>query len=225
MWEPFTERAKLAIVAAQNVAAKHGCMFIGSEALLFGLVEQEQSELIAILEHLGVSRTDIKEAADKAVSAAGGTGRDELTFTPRSKRAIELAFETARLMNQNYIGTAHVFIGILRAGHSAAVKVLKELGITADQFDDDFFAKFAHPPDPPPPPPTNEERIIALLEDCIERLAALAHLSLHFQRGFTTHYTDPKQLETQVLAAVRQALRDTLGPGGGQESCLVRIER
>lgn len=51
------------------------------------------------------------------------------------------------------------------------------------------------------------------------------HLSLSFNRSFRTHYTDPKQLETQVLAAVRQALRETLGPGGGQESCLVRIER
>lgn len=50
-------------------------------------------------------------------------------------------------------------------------------------------------------------------------------LSLHFHRSFRTHYTDPAKLEADVLAAVRQALREALGPGGGQESCLVRIER
>jgi ATP-dependent Clp protease ATP-binding subunit ClpC len=50
-------------------------------------------------------------------------------FTPRTKRVLELSFNEARRMNQNFIGTEHLLIAIMKEGESVAVRILIELGI------------------------------------------------------------------------------------------------
>ncbi|MGB9652483.1 MAG: ATP-dependent Clp protease ATP-binding subunit, partial [Candidatus Cybelea sp.] len=50
-------------------------------------------------------------------------------FTPRAKRVIELAFEEARQLNHNYIGTEHLLLGLIREGEGVAARVLTNLGV------------------------------------------------------------------------------------------------
>jgi ATP-dependent Clp protease ATP-binding subunit ClpC len=53
-------------------------------------------------------------------------------FTDRSRRAIVLAQEEARILNHSYIGTEHLLLGLLREGEGLAGKALASLGITLD---------------------------------------------------------------------------------------------
>ncbi|HXW51600.1 MAG TPA: ATP-dependent Clp protease ATP-binding subunit, partial [Candidatus Acidoferrales bacterium] len=53
----------------------------------------------------------------------------EMVFTPRAKRVIELAFEEARQLNHNYIGTEHLLLGLIREGEGVAARVLTNLGV------------------------------------------------------------------------------------------------
>ncbi len=53
-------------------------------------------------------------------------------FTERSRRAIVLAQEEARLLNHNYIGTEHLLLGLLADTDGTAAHTLESLGITLD---------------------------------------------------------------------------------------------
>ena len=50
-------------------------------------------------------------------------------FTPRTKRVVEIGFLEAKRRGQNFIGTEHILLGILREGENVAVRVLLNLGI------------------------------------------------------------------------------------------------
>ena len=52
-------------------------------------------------------------------------------FTPRARRSVSLAEETARNLRHNYVGTEHVLIGLLSVTEGIAAKVLNEAGVDA----------------------------------------------------------------------------------------------
>ena len=47
---------------------------------------------------------------------------------PRAKRVIDLAYDEARQLNNNYIGTEHLLLGLIREGDGLAARVLVKLG-------------------------------------------------------------------------------------------------
>lgn len=54
-------------------------------------------------------------------------------FTKRAQRVLHLAREEAQRMNYPYVGTEHLFLGLIREGEGVAARVLAELGIDADK--------------------------------------------------------------------------------------------
>jgi ATP-dependent Clp protease ATP-binding subunit ClpC len=97
MWEPFTERARHAVVRAQEVAQMFASSFIGTEHMAFALAEEDDD----------VGRI-LTTAIDRDASGA--------------KRSIELAFENARRLNHNFIDTAHLALGLFDAGDDLPLK-------------------------------------------------------------------------------------------------------
>jgi ATP-dependent Clp protease ATP-binding subunit ClpA len=122
LWEPFSARARRAVVRSQEVAQMFGAHFIGTEHMIFALAEGDDPVGEALAK--SVDREALRERLGN-VSQAPVV---EMVFTPGAKRAIELAFENARRLNHDYIGTAHMALGILAspeppplmAGHDAA---------------------------------------------------------------------------------------------------------
>ncbi len=53
-------------------------------------------------------------------------------FTDQARRAIVLAQEEARRLNQNYIGTEHILLGLIHEGEGVAAEALGSLGISLD---------------------------------------------------------------------------------------------
>lgn len=54
-------------------------------------------------------------------------------YTEKAGKALMLAGQTARQMKQNYIGTEHILLGLLREGTGVAAKVLLHNGVDAGQ--------------------------------------------------------------------------------------------
>ena len=50
-------------------------------------------------------------------------------FTNRAKQVIKLAKKEAQRMNHNYLGTEHIFLGLLKLGQGIAVNVLRNMNI------------------------------------------------------------------------------------------------
>ncbi len=53
-------------------------------------------------------------------------------FTPRAQQALAFAREEADRFNQNFVGTEHLLLGLIRLGQGVAVIVLQRLGVELD---------------------------------------------------------------------------------------------
>jgi ATP-dependent Clp protease ATP-binding subunit ClpA len=109
MWEPFSHSARRAVVRSQEVAQMFGAHFIGTEHMMFALAEADDAVGAALA--TAVDRDEMRRRLGD-VSQVPST---EMVFTPGAKRSIELAFENARRLNHNYIGTGHLALGVLGA--------------------------------------------------------------------------------------------------------------
>jgi ATP-dependent Clp protease ATP-binding subunit ClpC len=133
MWQRFTERTRRVIFFAQEEAARLGENYVGTEHLLLGLVRENDSVAARILERLGVNLTRVRQEIERQVSRGDGRLGQEMQLTPRAKRVIDLAYEEARQLNNNYIGTEHLLLGLVRESEGIAGRVLARLGVELER--------------------------------------------------------------------------------------------
>ncbi len=131
MWQRFTERARKMVFYAQEEAGKWGANVVGPEFLLLGLVCEDDSLAARLLIRLDVSLDSArKEVRARLQPGEGGALKDNLQLTPAAKKVIDFAYEEANQLNDNYIGTEHLLLGLLHPEAGVAAKVLRELGVT-----------------------------------------------------------------------------------------------
>jgi ATP-dependent Clp protease ATP-binding subunit ClpC len=130
MWERFTERARRSIVLAQEEAQRLGHNYIGTEHLLVGITSEEEGPAAVALGTLGLTASRIRNQVEVLVGRASYGPQKEMVFNPDANRTIELAFEVARELNHNYIGTEHLLLAMSRNNHCIAARVLRDLGAT-----------------------------------------------------------------------------------------------
>jgi ATP-dependent Clp protease ATP-binding subunit ClpC len=133
MWQRFTERARKVVFYAQEEAQKFGEGYVSTEHLLLGLVRDEDSVAARVLDKLGVSLERVREEVEKQLPRADRRTVQEMSLTPRAKRVIDLAYDEARSLNNNYIGTEHLLLGLIREGEGLAGRVLAKLGVDIDR--------------------------------------------------------------------------------------------
>lgn len=135
MWQRFTERARLSVFYAQEEAARLGENCVSTEHLLLGLDRASEDGCIVdkILATLGVDHNRIRGEVEKQVSRGDGVNGRDMELAPRAKRTIDLAYEEARGMNNNYIGTEHLLLALVREGEGLGGRILKQLGLEASK--------------------------------------------------------------------------------------------
>lgn len=118
---------------AQEEAQKFGEGYVSTEHLLLGLVRESDSVAARVLEKLGVSLNKIRTEVEKALPRGEGGKTSEMALTPRAKRVIDLAYDEARNLSNNYIGTEHLLLGLVREGDGLAGRILAKLGIELEK--------------------------------------------------------------------------------------------
>ena len=128
----FTNSAEIALEIANEIAAKLGHNYIGTEHLLYGLVEEANGVASKVLANQGITSAEVLKEIEDLIGIneeASITDIDAIGFTPRTKRVIENAFMEARKLNSQYIGTEHLLVGIMREGDSVAVRIMMDLNV------------------------------------------------------------------------------------------------
>src|SRR5438552_11515252 len=128
MWQRFTERARRVVFFAQEEAGRLGENYVSTEHLLLGLVRENDSVAARILDRMGVSLGRIRSEIERQVTRGDGRLGQDMQLTPRAKRVIDLAYDEARQLSNNYIGTEHLLLGLIREGEGLAGRVLAKLG-------------------------------------------------------------------------------------------------
>ena len=131
MMQRFTDGAQRALAIAQEKAKEFGHDYVGTEHLLLGLLEEKNSVAAKALHKLGLQDKEAEKAVLDAVGRGSNHG-DTLYMTPRTKRVLELAVDSANRMQHSYVGSEHILLGILSDGGGVAVAVLQAFGIRAE---------------------------------------------------------------------------------------------
>jgi len=132
----FTEKAEKVLQIAKNEAKRLGHGYIGTEHILWALLHQPDS--VAVQAILRCDKTveellaALRESLGRIPANSGGPSSDS-TYTPHAKRSLELAREQAVLLDQYYIGTEHLLIGLGREEEGEASRILSERDLGKDR--------------------------------------------------------------------------------------------
>jgi ATP-dependent Clp protease ATP-binding subunit ClpC len=133
VWQRFTEEARRVIFFAQEEAKRLGENYVSTEHLLLGLVKENDSVAARILDRMGVSLGRVRSEIERQVAKGDGKMGPDMQLTPRAKRVIDLAYDEARQLGNNYIGTEHLLLGLIREGEGLAGRILNKLGVELDR--------------------------------------------------------------------------------------------
>jgi ATP-dependent Clp protease ATP-binding subunit ClpC len=132
-FERFTEKAKKVLTLAQDEAEKSHHSYIGTEHLLLGLLREGDGLAAKVLANLGVEIDKVRDTIDSVLGRNERIIVQQIIPTSRVKKVIEIAFEEAKRMNNTYVGTEHLLLGLLIEGEGIAAHVLEDLGANLDK--------------------------------------------------------------------------------------------
>lgn len=157
MWERYTKDARLVVFYAQEEAVQLEDNYVSTEHLLLGLVGGYDSRYAPniwpppptspsgpvkyaidpvtahLLRQMGIPAESIRAALGEVIRKGPGRSEQDMQLTPRSKKALDLAYKEAQQLKNSYIGTEHILLGLIREGDGLAGRVLAGLGVTVER--------------------------------------------------------------------------------------------
>lgn len=136
MFRRFTQRAKNAVIFAQEEARQLNHPAIGTEHILLGLLKEGEGVGAKALIQMGVDLDKVREEVNKVIGQNSGMSEPaagDLPITPRTKKVFNLSFDEARLQGVNYVGTEHLLLAVLREEEGVAGQVLTSMGLRLDE--------------------------------------------------------------------------------------------
>ena len=132
-FDKLTVKAQEAVQAAQSLADQGNHQALEPEHLLLALVEQQEGVVGPLLAKLGargeIVTREVKAELDRLPKVQGG-GRQYVG--PRLEKALNVAWEEAQRLKDEYCSTEHLLIGIAQERSGAAARILAAQGVTPD---------------------------------------------------------------------------------------------
>jgi ATP-dependent Clp protease ATP-binding subunit ClpC len=116
--------------------------FIGTEHILLGLLREGTGDAAKVISNLGL---DIETVIQKVRSATGkatwilGSEIGEISLNKSAERALELSSIQAGVMGSNFVGTAHLLLGLLQEKKGLAYSILSDLGLSYEKVQREFM--------------------------------------------------------------------------------------
>ena len=155
MFSNFTEKARMALSHAHDIACELGQQYVGSEHLLLGLIREGTGVAAKALQDAGINEEAVRNQLEMLIPSSEPLSQQtELSLTPRSKKILEMSAMEARRMGHGYIGTEHLLMAILRDGDGVGAQILVTLGIHLG----DFYSSTIHAIDGEPVSPAGQKK-------------------------------------------------------------------
>src|ERR671912_541930 len=125
LFDALSGEAQQAVMRAREASAgTTRTAAIGTDHLLAGIVTGEN----AATEALQRAGADVDGMRARFQEFRGDPGEEIYTFTPSSKRALQLSFAAARQMGAGQVGSEHLLLGLLGEGDGNAYRILQQHG-------------------------------------------------------------------------------------------------
>ena len=130
----LTPKAKQVMSIAKNEAQVLKNKYAGTEHMLLGLLNIGDSIIIQILEAYDIDIDDLRNIIYDNISQEGieDVDVDDIKYTPRVEKIIDVAFSCAKKFNRQKIDIEHIFLGLLYETDGVANSILKSVGVSYD---------------------------------------------------------------------------------------------
>jgi ATP-dependent Clp protease ATP-binding subunit ClpC len=160
MFSRLTDKSRNCVHAAFEEARMLGHDSLGDEDLLLGVLradegvavealsslditlegvrEESQERFSEALSSIGISLENIRREAGDAFEMRIPDNR-RIPFSPRAKKALVEARKEMRRLGDNYLGTEHILLGMLRNEDGMAITILARMGVSPEMLEDRLF--------------------------------------------------------------------------------------
>ncbi len=136
----FTRNGRKAMLWAQVEAMRRGELYVEPEHLLLGLLHGDDTGALRLLDRMGMTGGQIREAiASTLAPEAAGTRVETSQLSPSAKKVVEQARRETETTGADYVGTEHLVLAILRGNDKgidlkgALFTLLTTLGLTYEK--------------------------------------------------------------------------------------------
>ncbi|MDR1114287.1 MAG: ATP-dependent Clp protease ATP-binding subunit [Candidatus Margulisbacteria bacterium] len=133
IFDYFSNTANRVLYLAAEEVRRLGHKAIDTEHLLLGLIKSESSTT-QILKDMGLDLVKVFSDVEILVGQSNNKipANRPILLTPRAKKALELAYQTAAQLGYKYVGPEHILLGLLRENEGLAAQVLHKNNITLE---------------------------------------------------------------------------------------------
>ena len=107
--------------------------YLGTEHILLGLLRDPEGFAARVLGSLDLTVERVRGEVVRMVGLGQEAVPGQIPFTPKAKRALELADREAIGLGHNYIGTEHILLGLVALNDGVAERILLDLGAGPDK--------------------------------------------------------------------------------------------
>jgi len=129
----FTYRVRGALIKAREEAHRRNHEYVGSEHLLLGLLAEEDTLVMDVLENLGANPARVQAIAEEMIQDGQPSAKSripDLPYSPRARVVLDQAISVAHEFGDGYVGTQHLLLGIIRERQSIGALALANAGLT-----------------------------------------------------------------------------------------------
>src|SRR3954451_17513921 len=126
--DKLTIKAQEAVQQAQQLAERNQNVQIDVEPLLSALLAQTEGITGPILQKLGVNVNLLSQQVQSEIgkiAKVSGAAEHGGAMTPRLRQALNIAFEEAERLKDDYVSTEHLLLAIVADTQGAAGRLLK----------------------------------------------------------------------------------------------------
>jgi len=129
----LTERAREALIAAQELGEQRNSSQVEPEHLLYALLDQADGVVPQIVRALGKNPTELLTDVDRELERLPKVYGGQLSLSQRLSRLFSAADGEAKRLKDDYISTEHLLLAMAEQGNSPAGQLLARTGITHEQ--------------------------------------------------------------------------------------------
>jgi ATP-dependent Clp protease ATP-binding subunit ClpC len=129
----FNSRVRGALIKAREEARRRDHEYVGTEHLLLGLLSEEDTLVVDVLENLGARPINLQTAVEQMMIQGRPTGRiqtPDLPYTARARVVLDQAISAAHEFGDGYVGTQHLLLGLIREKQGIAARAMTAAGLT-----------------------------------------------------------------------------------------------
>jgi len=129
----FTNRVRGALIKARDEAHQRNHEYVGTEHLLLGLLAEDDTLVMDVIENLGANALQIRTSINQMVQDGQPSARSripDLPYTARARVVLDQAIAVAHEFGDGYVGTQHILLGLVRERHGVGAKALTIAGLS-----------------------------------------------------------------------------------------------